>query len=88
MRVPGQPRGQREYGVLRTPRSRRRHDWALPPLHRPRDLPDTDLAQRQWCVAHHPGFRRFALLFLVAVAGGCVAGAGIVGLASEGPPFC
>ena len=33
-------------------------------------LPDTaDLAQRQWCVAHHPPFRGFVLLLVVVLLG-------------------
>ena len=49
-----------------------------------RDLLDTaDLAQRRRCVAHHPRFRRFVLLFFVSVAGR-VAGAGFLGLAPAG----
>ena len=65
-------RHQREVRIHRASRARGTCD---------RDLPDTaDLAQRQWCVAQHPRFSRFVLLFVVAVAGRCVAGAGSLSL--------
>ena len=123
-------RGRREYGVLRMPLSRRRHDWATsPPSPRraqvdrrqasvrlmaaqgwrkqglprtpfptggqwrgrqicDRDLPDTaDLAQRQWCVAHHSRFRRFArFAFCCCCLSLCCRG--WLFRPPEGPPFC
>ena len=69
-------------------RNRRRRQWKCEVRGGALLAGSISLAQRQWCLARHPCFCRFVLLSFVGVAGRCVAGAGSLEIAPEGPPFC